>query len=309
MPSLFPILRAVIDQDRRNGRFLLLGSASPDLLKHTSESMAGRIVYHELFPFSLAEVKNATENVRNLWLRGGYPESFLAEDEEKSFRWREAFLQTYLERDIPQLGIHISSIQMRRFLTMVAHSHGQLWNASKIANSLGVSAPTIRSYMDIFEKTFLIRKAEPYHINIKKRLVKSPKIFLCDSGILHTLLGIHTFEDAFSHPALGSSWEGFVLEQLSSLSSRNRQEIYFFRTSAGAEIDFLLLSRKKRLIAIEVKYSLSPKLTKSFWNAFRDLSCGKGYVVYPGDEIYPLQKNVFALPIAQISEIFKQKIP
>src|SRR3972149_2731850 len=200
MPELFPLIRALVDQNKRAGRFLVLGSASPDLLKNASESLAGRIIYHELNPFSLKEVGYDDIYIKKLWLRGGYPDSFLAKDDAVSLAWREAFISSHLERDIPQLGIYIPALQLRRFLTMVAHFNGQLWNSSKIANSLGVSFPTTNHYLDIFEKTFIIRRLQPYYVNIKKRLVKSPKVFIRDTGILHTVFGIQTFEDLQSYP-------------------------------------------------------------------------------------------------------------
>ena len=301
MLSLFPLLRALVDRKRTAGRFLILGSASPELIRHSSESLAGRIIYHELSPFSLSEINN--ERIQKLWLRGGYPESYLLKSNDDSFTWREAFIKTYLEMDIPQLGIRIPAQQLRRFWTMIAHSHGQLWNASKIAGSLGISAPTVRSHLDILEETFVVRQIQPYHSNIKKRLIKSPKVYIRDSGLLHTLLNIRTIEDLHSHPSLGSSWEGFIVEQILGILPE-RWQAYFYRTGAGAEIDLVLFDSKHKPIAIEIKYSLSPKLERGFWNAYEDLSCQKGYVVYPGAESYPLSKNVVTLPVKDMAEIF-----
>src|SRR3990170_7595430 len=240
MPSLFPLLRALVDRKRTAGRFLILGSASPELIRHSSESLAGRIIYHELSPFSLAEINS--ENIQKLWLRGGYPQSYLLRSNDDSFTWREAFIKTYLEMDIPQLGIRIPAQHLRRFWTMIAHSHGQLWNASKIAGSLGVSAPTVKSYLDILEETFIVRQIQPYHPNIKKRLIKSPKVYIRDSGLLHTLLMVKTFDDLQAHPVVGSSWEGFVIEQIAGILPENTP-LYFYRTGAGAEIDLLLFDR------------------------------------------------------------------
>jgi predicted AAA+ superfamily ATPase len=301
MPSLFPLLRALVDKRRISGRFLILGSASPDLIRHASESLAGRIIYHELSPFHLNETGYGY--VQNLWLRGGFPLSYLAQDEE-SFVWREAFIKTYLEMDIPQLGFKIPSFQLRRFWTMLAHSHGQLWNASHLAKSLGISAPTVRTYLDILEETFVVRRLQPYHINIKKRLIKSPKVYIRDSGLLHALLSIRTLDDLQSHPSVGSSWEGFVIEQIIGFME-NSQQVYFYRTNAGAEIDLLLFDRKNRPIAVEIKYSASPKVEKGYWIAYEDLSCKKGFIVYPGNESYPLGKNVFALPLKDLEIIFE----
>ena len=301
MLSLFPLLRALVDRKRTAGRFLILGSASLELIRHSSESLAGRIIYHELSPFSLSEINN--ERIQKLWLRGGYPESYLLKSNDDSFTWREAFIKTYLEMDIPQLGIRIPAQHLRRFWTMIAHSHGQLWNASKIAGSLGVSAPTVKSYLDILEETFIVRQIQPYHSNIKKRLIKSPKVYIRDSGLLHTLLNIRTIEDLHSHPSLGSSWEGFIVEQILGILPE-RWQAYFYRTGAGAEIDLVLFDSKHKPIAIEIKYSLSPKLERGFWNAYEDLYCQKGYVVYPGAESYPLSKNVVTLPVKDMAEIF-----
>ncbi len=300
MPALFPLMRALVDKKKSPGRFLVLGSASPDLIRQSSESLAGRIIYHELTPFNLNEV--GTTKFQQLWLRGGYPESYLARDDGKSFTWRESFIKTYLEMDIPQLGVRVPAAQLRRFWTMLAHSHGQLWNASQIANSLGITAPTVRHYLDILEDTFIVRQLQPFHGNIKKRITKSPKVYIRDSGLLHTLLRNPTFEQLHTHLSVGASWEGFVIEQILRLIPSSWQ-YYFFRTNAGAEIDLLLLDNKNRLTAVEVKYSLSPKIARGFWNAYEDLACKKGFVVYPGDESYPLGKSVFALSIKELGRM------
>lgn len=298
MPELFPLLRALVDQRRTPGRFLLLGSASPDLIRHASESLAGRIIYHELPPLVLPE----TGRRDALWLRGGYPESFLAPTDEISDGWRQSFIRSYLERDLPQLGIRIPTAQLRRFWTMLAHSHGQLWNASRIAAGLGLSAPTVRHYLDILEDTFLARQLQPYHPNLGKRLTKSPKVYLRDCGLLHALLGLRTQDELLGHPALGASWEGFVLEQVLATASPERQA-FFFRTSAGAEIDLVLVGRRGEVTAIEAKYSSAPAPTKGFWNAYRDLECCQGFVIYPGREKYPLGQGVTALPIEDVGEV------
>ncbi|OPY72856.1 MAG: hypothetical protein A4E62_00739 [Syntrophorhabdus sp. PtaU1.Bin002] len=300
MPTLFPLLRALVDENRIAGRFLILGSASPDLIRNASESLAGRIVYHELAPFGLNEI--GTGDFSRLWLRGGYPSSYLAGNDEESFVWRESYIKTHLEMDVPQLGIRVPSTQLRRFWTMLAHSHGQLWNGSKIAGSLGVTAPTVRHYLDTLEDTFVVRQIQPYHANVKKRLIKSPKVYVRDSGLVHTLLRIRTLDDLQAHPSLGSSWEGFVAEQVIGLLA-GKSDVFFYRTNAGAEIDLLFFDNRNNPVAIEVKYSLSPSLTKGFWNAFDDLDCQTGFVVYPGDEKYPLGRNVFALPIRELEKI------
>jgi hypothetical protein len=300
MPSLFPLIRALVDRKRHSGRFLILGSASPDIIRQSSESLAGRIIYHELSPLTPAE--GGYEKTQQLWLRGGYPESYLAATDMKSFSWRESFIKTYLEMDIPQLGIRVPASQLRRFWGMLAHSHGQLWNASQIANSLGITAPTVRHYLDILDDTFITRQLPPYYANIKKRITKSPKIYIRDSGILHALLGKPAFDQLQAHPSVGSSWEGFVIEQILRATPAGRQ-YYFFRTSAGAEIDLLLADGGHHLIAIEIKYSFSPKPSKGFRTAYNDLSCRKGFVVYPGEDSYPIGKDTFVIPLKDLARI------
>lgn len=300
MPHLFPLMRALVDQHRVGGRFLILGSASPQLIKKASESLAGRVIYHELTPLSLNEV--GYNKIQQLWLRGGYPESFLSTNDSESFTWRDAFIKTYLEMDIPQLGIQIPAMQLRRFWSMLAHYHGQLWNASQISLSLGISAPTVKNYLDILEETFVARRLNPFYSNTKKRLIKSPKIYLRDSGLLHALLRTRSLDDLHSHPLLGASWEGFVVDQIIRLVPESWQ-IFFYRTSAGAEIDVLLFGDKNEPIAIEIKYSASPRVTRSFWVAYKDLGCKRGFVVYPGDETYPLKEDVRVLPLKNLKEI------
>ncbi len=302
MPSLFPLIRALVDTKRIGGRFLILGSASPELIKRSSESLAGRIIYHELSPFSIHEA--GYKHIRQLWLRGGYPLSYLAESNDDSFSWREAFIKTYLEMDIPQLGIRVPSAQLRRFWTMLAHSHGHLWNASQIAGSLGVSAPTVRSYLDILEETFIVRRLQPYYPNIKKRLIKAPKVYIRDSGVLHSLLRIGDLDDLMGNPSVGRSWEGFVVEQIIGLLPEG-WSYFFYRTSAGAEIDVLLVDKKNRPIAVEIKYSASPKAERGFWNALEDLLCRKSFIVYPGDETYPSGENTVTLSVKELNKIIE----
>ena len=301
LPGLFPLLRALVDRKRAPGRFLILGSASPDLIRNSAETLAGRVVYLELSPLTPAEVGDL--ELRQLWLKGGFPDSFLAGSDEESFTWREAFISTYLERDIPQLGIRIPAAQLRRFWTMIAHTHGQLWNASSIAGALGVTAPTVRHYLDILEDTYIVRQLPPYFANLGKRLTKSPKVYLRDSGLLHSLAGIRTFDQLHAHPLVGNSWEGFVIEQILRLKPTGWQG-YFFRTSAGAEIDLLLQDEKGETVAVEVKYSLSPKPLRGFWQAYRDLHCRAGYIVYPGEEEYPVGEGVRALPAGRIESVY-----
>lgn len=301
-PGLFPVLRSLIDEQRRNGRFLVLGSASPDLMRQSSESLAGRIAYHELTLFSLLEV-DRDRDLRTLWTRGGFPDSFLAKTDEASFRWRQAFIQTHLERDMPALGIRVSSTALRRFWQMLAHCHGQLWNGSRVASSLGVSAPTVRHYLDILQDTFMIRQLQPYYANLKKRLVKSPKVYLRDSGLLHALLGITGFDALNGHPSAGASWEGWVIEQVLATMPAHWHS-YFYRTSRGAEMDLILFPQLHQApIAIEIKYSMTPKPTKGFHIAMDDLGAQRAYVIYPGTEPYPLAANTTALPATQIERI------
>lgn len=302
MSSLFPLIRALVDKKRIAGRFLILGSASPELIRHASESLAGRIVYHELSPFTFQET--GYKNIQKLWLRGGYPLSYLAENNDESFTWRETFIRTYLEMDIPQLGIRVPSVQLRRFWTMLAHMHGHLWNASQIAGSLGVSAPTVRNYLDILDETFVVRRLQPYYPNIKKRLIRSPKVYIRDSGILHSLLRIRESDDLQGNPSLGRSWEGFVIEQILGALPEG-WPYFFYRTAAGAEVDLLIFDKKNKPIAIEIKYSASPKAEKGFWNAIDDLSCKKGVIVYPGKESYPLRKNVFVFSVRELGKILE----
>lgn len=302
MPSLFPLIRALVDRKRTGGRFLILGSASPELIKRSLESLAGRIIYHELSPFSIHET--GYKNIQRLWLGGGYPLSCLAESAEDSFSWREAFIKTYLEMDIPQLGIRVPSAQIRRFWTMLAHSHGHLWNASQIAGSLGISAPTVRSYLDILEETFIARRLQPYYTNIKKRLIKAPKVYIRDSGILHSLLRIRDIEDLMGNPSAGRSWEGFVVEQIIGLLPEG-WSYFFYRTSAGAEIDVLLVDKKNKPVAVEIKYSASPKAERGFWNALEDLSCRKAFIVYPGEETYPSGRNTVTLSVKELNKIIE----
>jgi len=291
-PELFPVLRSVIDERQRNGQFLILGSASPDLIKQSSESLAGRIAYIELAPLIQQEIE--TNLLRTLWLRGGFPRSFLAMNDKASSKWRLDFIRTFLERDLPQLGFSLSAKTMERFWKISAHNHGQLLNQSKLGSSLGVSHHTIRSYIDLLEHTFVIRALPPYQANLKKRIVKSPKIYVRDSGLLHALLGLETQDDLFSHPCYGSSWEGFVIENILSLFPD--WDASFYRTASGNEID-LILERGKKRIAIECKASSSPDVGRGFWSALKDLEIDEAWIIAPVSESYPLGKGVTVAPI------------
>ena len=311
-PELFPVLRSLVDEkrakrkNRTNGRFLLLGSASPDLSRQASESLAGRIVYHELTPFTMSEVTaGARDSYMPLWNRGGFPGSFLASSNARSFAWREAFIETHLQRDLPALGVRIPATALRRFWEMLAHFHGQLWNASKIAGSLGVSAPTAKHYLDTLQDTFMIRQLPPFAANLKKRLVKSPKIYLRDSGLLHALLRIGSADDLFGHPVAGASWEGWVVEQALAASGAHTGAS-FFRTAAGAEIDLVLERPRGKRIALDIKLSSAPKPSQGFWSGIADIRPSAAYVVYPGKERYSLGQGVEALPVSMLSKVLQQ---
>ncbi|MCK5437443.1 MAG: ATP-binding protein [Desulfobulbaceae bacterium] len=295
-PELFPTIRSVVDENNRNSRFLVLGSASPELIKQSSETLAGRITYLELTPFLFREIsrKENTETLRKLWLRGGFPRSYLALDEVESFEWRLDFVRTFLERDIPQLGFNIPAKRMERFWKMCAHVQGQLLNSSKIGDSLGVSNHTIRSYVDLLEQTFILRVLPPYIPNLKKRLVKSPKIYIRDTGLLHSLLGIETQNDLLGHPGYGASWESFAMENI--IAAFPRWDSFFYRTASGAEID-LILERGSKRMAIEFKVSSSPDVSRGFWSALEDLKISEAWVVAPVKEFYPLKKNVMVIPL------------
>jgi len=302
-PDLFPLIRSLVDEGPAKGRFLILGSASPDLRRQAAESLAGRICYYELAGLTLSEVATLKGNNTTLWLRGGLPPSYLASSEDVSLSWRENFIRTYLERDIPGLGLQTPASMLMRFWQMIAHCHGQVWNASRIATSLGISPPTARRYLDILQDTYMIRQLQPFYSNTKKRLIKSPKIYLRDSGLLHTLLGITDYETLIGHPAAGSSWEGWVLEQVVAILP-DHSALTFYRTGAGAEIDLVVQpTPSHQVMAVEVKYSLSPKLTKGFWSALDDIRPKIAYVVYPGNEYYPIAENVYALPVRELHRI------
>ncbi len=292
VPELFPALRSIIDEEERNGQLLMLGSASRDLISQSSESLAGRISYFELTPFHLDEVSN--NKLGKLWLQGGFPRSFLGE-EQASFDWRLDFIRTFLERDIPQLGFKIPAKSMERLWRMCAHNHAQLLNSSKIGGALGVSHHSVRSYIDILSETFLLRILLPYAANVKKRLIKSPKIYIRDSGLLHTLLGIESHNDLLGHPVYGESWEGFVVEAI--ITRTPRWQHSFYRTATGVEID-LILEKGKKIIAVECKASSAPKPTRGFWQAIDDLKVGEAYIVAPVRESYPIERGVtvFTLP-------------
>lgn len=300
-PELFQSLRALIDQGRRsrlkNGRFLLLGSASLDLLKQSGESLAGRISYEELCPFNPLELPK--KDLNKLWVRGGFPESFLAKNELQSLSWRHAFIKTYLEHDIPQLGPRIPAETLRRFWTMLAHCQGTLFNAAKLASALSVDGKTIARYLDLMVDLLLVRKLEPFHANVGKRLVKSPKIIIRDSGLTHSLLGIDSLEDLAGNPIAGFSWEAFVIESLLRILP-DTVERGFYRTSAGAEVDLVLKFPNSNIWFIEIKRGLVPKLERGFHHASADLKPERSFIVYGGQERYPVSDKVEAISLVDM---------
>ena len=295
-PDLFPVLRSIIDENRRNGQFIMLGSASQNLIKQSSETLAGRISYFELTPFLLKEISedHHLNKLRKLWLRGGFPRSYLASNEKESFEWRLDFIRTFLERDIPQIGFRIPAKTLERFWKMCAHLHGQILNSSKLGESLGLSHHAVRSYVDLFDQTFILRILRPYESNLKKRLIKSPKIYLRDTGLLHALLGIEDHNDLLGHPVYGASWEGFVMENILSLLPDWAAS--FYRSSSGSEIDLILEKGKKR-IAVECKVSTSPSPNRGFWNALKDLRIKEAWIIAPVKDTYPLENGVRVAPL------------
>lgn len=296
VPELFSVLRVLIDDKKKRQKYLILGSASRDLIRQSSESLAGRIGYMELMPFSLDEVEYQSDK---LWMRGGYPLSYLAHHEADSFLWRQSYITTFLERDIPQLGFQVPAQQMRRFWMMLAHYHGQIFNASELGRSLGISDHKVRKYLDILAGTFMIRILQPWYENLGKRQVKSPKIYFRDSGILHALMGIHNQEEMDVHPKLGSLWEGFALEEIIRQTQAAAEECYFWASHAKAELDLLLIREGKR-IGYEFKYVDAPKITSSMWSALEDLKLDHLYVIYPGDKTFSLSDKITARSLQPI---------
>jgi len=291
-PDLFELLRVLVDRPDNAARFLLLGSASPQLVKGVSESLAGRIGFIDLSGFDLEEV--GCDERDRLWVRGGFPRSYLAIDDPSSLAWREDFIRTFLERDIPQLGITIPAETLRRFWTMIAHYHGQIWNASEFARSFGVSEVTIRRYLDILAGAYVVRILPPWFASIRKRQVKAPKIYVRDSGILHALLQLETLASIQSHPKLGASWEGFVLEQVIGLLET--RDAYYWATHGGAELDLLVILGGKRY-GFEFKYADAPSTSRSMHVAIQDLSLEHLWVIYPGDQEYFLHDKISVIPI------------
>ncbi len=302
LPGLFQSLRGLIDRGRRRGRragrFLLLGSASMDLLRQSGETLAGRIAYLELGPFDVLEVGESNQDA--LWVRGGFPDSFLAADDRRSLEWRENFIRTYLERDVPQFGPRIPAETLRRFWAMLGHTQGGILNAAALARGLGVSGKTVSRYLDLMVDLLLVRRLTPWRRNVGKRLVKSPKVYIRDSGILHALLGLASKEDIVGHPVVGASWEGFVIETLLSVAP-NRAEASFYRSSGGAEIDLILTLPGREPWAIEVKRSLDPRPRKGFHSGSQDVRPEAKFVVYPGDERYRIAEDIEAVTVLDLA--------
>lgn len=297
-PELFELLRVLTDRADNPAKFLILGSASPDMVKGASESLAGRIGFTDLSGFNLWEA--GVENRDSLWVRGGFPNSFLAPDDNGSMVWRENFIRTFLERDIPQLGISIPSETLRRFWTMIAHYHGRVWNAAQFARSMGTSEITARRYLDILAGAYMVRVLPPWFENLRKRQVKAPKIYIRDSGIFHALLQLENLSDIQGHPMLGSSWESFALEHV--VGAFNNRDIYFWATHAGAELDLLVMSKGKRY-GFEFKYVDAPGTTRSMRTAINDLALEHLWVVYPGKEEYDLDETISVIPVSGILKL------
>ncbi len=300
-PELFELLRVLVDRPNQNTRFLLLGSASLNLIKGVSESLAGRIGFVDLGGFQLWEA--GAEYLDRLWIRGGFPKAFLADSDESSIQWRESFIRTFLERDIPQLGITIAAETLRRFWTMVAHYHGQVWNAAEFARSLGTSENTARRYLDILSGAYMIRVLPPWFENLKKRQVKAPKIYIRDTGLLHSLLQISTLTDLQGHPKIGASWEGFALEQI--IGAFQTRDAYFWATHAGAELDCMIIQKGKRH-GFEFKYADAPGRTRSMQIAIENLGLEHMWVIYPGKQKYKLDSKITVIPLEEIQQLRKK---
>lgn len=298
-PELFPALRVLADRPRTPARFLVLGSASPDLLRQGSESLAGRIMYHELGGFSLDEV--GIEHHPRLWLRGGFPRSYLAASDSGSFQWRRGFVRTFLERDLPQLGISISAVALRRFWTMLAHYHGQIWNSSEFGRSFGVADTTVRSYLDRLTGALVVRQLTPWIENVGKRQVKSPKVYIADSGLMHALLDVRTRRDLERHPKVGASWEGFAIGQVARHLQAADEECFFWATHGGAELDLLIVRGRTRW-GFEIKRTTTPSITPSMRSALDALRLKRLYVIHAGQHTFDLARNIRAVPLPRLAE-------
>lgn len=304
MPRLFALLRALIDQERVPARFLILGSASPSIIRQSSETLAGRIAYSELTPLSLTEAQTANIDFKEHWFKGGFPSALLAPNDGISREWLRNFVNTFMEKDLKAMGYEISIQTMSKLYRMLAHVHGQLLNVSALSASLGVSQPTVNKYLDLLEGGFLIHRLQPYFINIGKRLIKSPKIYFRDTGILHQLAGIANFEALQGHPIIGASWEGYVIEQIRRVAGEAWQ-YYFYRTQVGAETDVVLISPNGKITCIEIKYSLNPSLTKGFYQSIHDVKPHFQYVIIPTGMPYFLNDH---LKVCSLNEFLEQEI-
>ena len=304
-PELFLVLRGLIDksreQGRRAGQFLLLGSASMDLMRQSSESLAGRISYIEMSGLNLAEIDRNQQHRQTLWLRGGFPDSYLAADDDVAMDWLESLIRTYLERDIPQMGFRVPAARLRRLWTMLAHLQGETINYSKLASNLEVDAKTVSHYIDILTDLLLVRRLEPWHTNVKKRLVKSPRYYVRDSGILHRLLGINSYDTLLSNPVLGKSWEGFAVENILSVLP-SRAESYFYRTAAGAEVDLVIKMPSSEVWAIEIKHGVAPKVGKHYSQTCDDVGAVHKYVLYGGDDEFAVRNDVKIISLSGLME-------
>jgi predicted AAA+ superfamily ATPase len=297
LPDVFPLLRVLADRPRTPARFLVLGSASPELLRQTSETLAGRVAFHELDGFGLREV----EDLERLWLRGGFPLAYLARSDAASRRWRDDFVRTFLERDITDLGSSIPSTTLRRFWTMLAHWHGQLWNGAEFGRAFGVAHTTVRRYLDLLTSVFVVRQLQPWHENISKRQVRAPKVYIGDSGILHALLGLGSRAELLSHPKVGASWEGFVIQQILHLLAARPEQCFHWSTHSGAELDLLVVSGDRRF-GFEVKRAEAPRLTPSMRSAQETLGLTRLHVVHAGSSGYRMAPRITALPAARLTE-------
>jgi uncharacterized protein len=298
-PDLFPVLRVLVDRPDSETRFLVLGSAAPGLLRQSSETLAGRIIHHELPGLRLDEV--GVENRADLWTRGGFPRSFLAESDADSSRWRRGFIQTFLERDIPQLGVRVPATTLHRFWRMLAHYHAQIWNGAELARAFAVSDTTVRRYLDLLTGALVLRQIPPWHENLSKRQVKSPKVYFADVGLLHTLLGLESREDIEGHPKVGASWEGFALQEVVTRLGARTEECFFWATHAGAELD-LLVVRGSRRIGFEFKRTTAPRRTRSMYSARESLGLDHLHIVHAGEESFPLGDDMTAIAFGRIFE-------
>ncbi len=306
MPELFPVLRSLIDQHRKPGRFILLGSASPQLIRNSSESLAGRIAYKELTPLNWLEVSSAIAREQH-WVRGGFPDALLAKNDASGSRWQKNFIQTYIEKDLPLLGLQTDLNRLRDFVWMVASAQGQLWKAESFGKALGVTAPVIKRYLHYLENAFLVEVVRPFHINIKKRLVKSPKVYIRDTGMLHSLTGISSFEELQRHVSIGHSWETYAIAQIKSVLPEN-WSLNFYRTHEGAEADVVLAKGNRPEITAEIKYSNAPKVTKGLIHVTQDLRTKANYIITPSSDRYPVSENIETISLdAFLRELASKK--